>query len=109
MNYDYSKRGYLLPKGCKDLIDVLKQEAPMTPAVKTAVTEKGFFIAAQIIGFDSAALEITVEGRTLRITGKRCGSPTPFETNIDVPAGYDLNQARAAYFSGELRITIPTT
>lgn len=27
MNYDYSKRGYLLPKGCKDLIDVWKIEA----------------------------------------------------------------------------------
>ena len=27
MNYDYSKRDYLLPKGCKDLGDVLKLEA----------------------------------------------------------------------------------
>lgn len=24
MDYDYKKRGYLLPEGCKDLIDVLK-------------------------------------------------------------------------------------
>ena len=24
MNYNYSKRGYLLPEGCKDLIDGLK-------------------------------------------------------------------------------------
>ncbi len=27
MSPDYSKRDYLLPKGCKDLIDVLKLEA----------------------------------------------------------------------------------
>ena len=27
MNYDYSKRDYLLPEGCKDLFDVLKLEA----------------------------------------------------------------------------------
>lgn len=27
MIYDYSKRGYLLPKGCKDLMDVLRLEA----------------------------------------------------------------------------------
>ena len=27
MNYDYSKRDYLLPPGCKDLIDVQKLEA----------------------------------------------------------------------------------
>ncbi|MDB6064492.1 MAG: Translation initiation factor [Pedosphaera sp.] len=26
--YDYRKRGYLLPPGCKDLIDVLKCPAP---------------------------------------------------------------------------------
>src|SRR5258707_1071346 len=30
MNYDYCKRGYLLPEGCKDLIDVLN------------LTDKGF-------------------------------------------------------------------
>jgi hypothetical protein len=27
MNYDYTKRDYLLPGGCKDLIDVLNLEA----------------------------------------------------------------------------------
>jgi transcription termination/antitermination protein NusA len=27
MNYDYTKRGFLLPKGCKDLGDVLKRKA----------------------------------------------------------------------------------
>jgi hypothetical protein len=27
MNYDYHKRGYLLPDGCKDLIDVVKPKA----------------------------------------------------------------------------------
>jgi hypothetical protein len=31
MDYNYSKRGYLLPKGCKDLIDVLKLEAQHHP------------------------------------------------------------------------------
>ena len=32
MNYDYSKRGYLLPKGCKDLIDVRKLKDEHTAA-----------------------------------------------------------------------------
>src|SRR5437016_682311 len=27
MNFDYSKRGYLLPEGCKDLIDVWKLQS----------------------------------------------------------------------------------
>jgi hypothetical protein len=34
MDCDYQKRGYLLPEGCKDLIDVLKPKpspAPFTP------------------------------------------------------------------------------
>lgn len=30
MHYDYSKRSYLLPQGCKDLIDVLKLEKQHT-------------------------------------------------------------------------------
>jgi len=36
MNYDYSKRGYLLPEGCKDLIDVWKLNAPTTGAGQQA-------------------------------------------------------------------------
>ena len=28
MSPDYTKRGYLLPKGCKDLIDVIKLQGP---------------------------------------------------------------------------------
>jgi len=36
MDYDYSKRNYLLPKGCKDLIDVLKLAPKQKPSsVKT--------------------------------------------------------------------------
>lgn len=38
MNYDYKNRGYLLPEGCKDLIDVLKpkpQRKPITMMLPT--------------------------------------------------------------------------
>ena len=28
MNHDYSKRGFLLPQGCKDLIDVISFQKP---------------------------------------------------------------------------------
>ena len=30
MDYDYTKRSYLLPEGCKDLIDVLKLKHKLT-------------------------------------------------------------------------------
>lgn len=36
MNYDYSKRCYLLPEGCKDLSDVWKLKAPTTAARQQA-------------------------------------------------------------------------
>ena len=48
MNYDYNKRDYLLPEGCKDLIDVLKldaqrkaleQQTPKPPAPPQIVGE----------------------------------------------------------------------
>jgi len=31
MENEYMKRGYLLPEGCKDLIDVLESKAPSKP------------------------------------------------------------------------------
>ncbi|HWV98050.1 MAG TPA: translation initiation factor IF-2 N-terminal domain-containing protein [Candidatus Acidoferrum sp.] len=31
MEYDFMKRGYLLPEGCKDLIDVLKLKQKFAP------------------------------------------------------------------------------
>src|SRR5215472_9206323 len=31
MDYDFMKRGYLLPKGCKDLIDAMKLKASLLP------------------------------------------------------------------------------
>jgi hypothetical protein len=31
MDYDFMKRGYLLPKGCKDLIDAMKLKANFFP------------------------------------------------------------------------------
>jgi len=37
MKRDFSKRGYLLPKGCKDLVDVLKQKGGQSevPSIRT--------------------------------------------------------------------------
>ena len=31
----------------------------------------------------------------------------PFESIIQIPAGYDLSQAKAAYLNGFLRIDVP--
>lgn len=33
MSFEHFERGYLLPKGCKDLIDVIKLPAPRKPTI----------------------------------------------------------------------------
>lgn len=69
----------------------------------------------------SEHLEITVEGNKLRISGDRpdgCRPPNcsflvmeinygPFETVLELPAGYDLGQAKASYLNGFLRVDVP--
>ena len=66
-------------------------------------------------------LELTIEGNRLRISGHRPdGCRTEkckflvmeinygfFESVIELPDGYDLSQAKAAYQNGFLRIDVP--
>jgi HSP20 family molecular chaperone IbpA len=33
----------------------------------------------------------------------------PFQTDIDLPPGYDLSQAKAVYLNGFLRIDVPAS
>ena len=92
-----------------------------TPNTDIYVTESGLVIKAELSGMKSDSLEITVEGQRLRITGVRpdcCRAPHcsflvmeisygPFETLLDLPAGYDLGQAMAIYVNGFLRVDVP--
>ncbi len=92
-----------------------------TPNTDIYVTEGGLVIKAELAGMKSDSLEITVEGQRLRINGVRpdcCRSPKfnflvmeisygPFETVLDLPAGYDLTQAKAVYVNGFLRVDVP--
>jgi HSP20 family molecular chaperone IbpA len=99
MDFDYSKRGYLLPEGCKDLIDAIQPN--------TAITERGFVVTEQLPERQSIDIEIRVEGSILRITAKQFGSHAPFESTIEVPSGFVIAQASATYILDELRIVIP--
>ncbi|HEX7568971.1 MAG TPA: Hsp20/alpha crystallin family protein [Verrucomicrobiae bacterium] len=92
-----------------------------TPNTDIYVTETGLVIKAELAGMKSDSLEITVEGQRLRINGVRpdcCRAPKcsflvmeisygPFETVLDLPAGYDLSQAKAVYVNGFLRVDVP--
>jgi len=92
-----------------------------TPHTDVYVCEAGLVIKVELAGMKSDSLEIIVEGQRLRITGVRpdcCRSPQcsflvmeisygPFETVLDLPAGYDLTHAKAIYVNGFLRVDVP--
>ena len=92
-----------------------------TPHTDVYEGEQGLVIKVELAGMKSDSLEIIVEGQRLRITGVRpdcCRSAHcsflvmeisygPFETVLDLPAGYDLTRAKAIYVNGFLRIDVP--
>ena len=91
------------------------------PNTDVYVTDGGLVIKIELAGMKSENLEINVEGNRLRISGSRpdcCRAPKcnflmmeinygPFERFIELPSGYDLGQAKAAYLNGFLRIDVP--
>ncbi len=91
------------------------------PNTDVYVTDSGLVIKVELAGMRSENLEITVEGNRLRISGDRpdgCRAPKcsflvmeinygPFESVLELPPGYDLGQAKAAYLNGFLRIDVP--
>ena len=95
--------------------------AHWVPNTDVYATDNGLVIKVELAGMRSDNLEITIEGNRLRISGKRpdgCRAPKcsflvmeinygPFESMLELPPGYDLGQAKAAYLNGFLRIDVP--
>ena len=95
--------------------------AHWVPNTDVYATDNGLVIKVELAGMRSDNLEITIEGNRLRVSGNRpdgCRAPKcsflvmeinygPFETMLDLPPGYDLGQAKAAYLNGFLRIDVP--
>jgi len=91
------------------------------PNTDVYITDTGLVVKVELSGMKSDSLEITVEGNRLRICGNRpdgCRAPKcsflvmeisygPFESILELPPGYDLSQAKAAYVNGFLRIDVP--
>src|SRR5215471_7548410 len=96
-------------------------KAHWVPNTDVYVTDNGLVIKVELSGMRSENLEITVEGNRLRISGNRpdgCRAAKcsflvmeinygPFESVLELPAGYDLSQAKASYLNGFLRIDVP--
>ena len=95
--------------------------ANWVPNTDVYATDNGLVVKVELAGMRSEHLEITVEGARLRISGDRpdgCRAAKasflvmeinygPFESLLEVPPGYDLSQAKAAYLNGFLRIDVP--
>jgi HSP20 family protein len=95
--------------------------AHWVPNTDVYATDNGVVIKVELAGMRSEHLEITVESNRLRISGNRpdgCRSSKcsflkmeinygPFESVLELPPGYDLSQAKAAYLNGFLRIDVP--
>src|SRR4249920_2780586 len=95
--------------------------AHWVPNTDVYVTDNGLVVKVELAGMRSEHLEITVEGNRLRIRGNRpdgCRASKasflvmeinygPFESVLELPPGYDLSQAKAAYLNGFLRIDVP--
>jgi len=78
-------------------------------------------VQAELSSMRCENLEITVEGRRLRISGDRPNaefeaaetvlvheiSSGCFESVLELPEEYDLSHAKASYLNGVLRITVP--
>jgi HSP20 family protein len=91
------------------------------PNTDVFVSEGSLVINVELAGLQREDLELSFDGNRLRISGQRpdiCRAGKckflvmeihygPFECVIEVPAGYDLGQAKAIYQSGFLRIDIP--
>ena len=91
------------------------------PNTDIYVADSGLVIKVELAGMRSDHLEIIVVGNRLHITGERpdgCRAPKckflvmeinygPFESVLELPSGYDLTQAKAAYLNGFLRIDVP--
>lgn len=110
----YSQR---LPEGRRDS----GGQTHWIPNTDVYATEDGLVVKVELAGMRRDDLELAVEGNRLMITGQRpdgCRSPGSkflvmeinygsFECVIEIPAAYDLAQAKAAYQNGFLRVDVP--
>ena len=96
-------------------------ETSWVPNTDVYVCDQGLVIKVELAGMRREDLELVVESNRVRISGQRpdgCRAAKckllvmeidygAFETLIELPSGYDLSQARAAYQNGFLRIDVP--
>jgi HSP20 family protein len=93
------------------------------PNTDVYVTDGAIIIKVELAGMQRENLELTIDGNRLRIRGQRPDGCRPpqckflvmeinyggFENVIELPEGYDLSRAKAAYQNGFLRVDVPAS
>lgn len=91
------------------------------PNGDVSITEHGLVIKIELAGLRTDDLTIVIEGNEIHISGQRSHQTNlakseqlvtevdygPFERIFDIPSGYVLTLAKAAYLNGFLRIDVP--
>jgi HSP20 family protein len=91
------------------------------PNTDVYLAEEGLVVKVELAGLRREDLEIAVEGSRLIVSGHRldcCRGANcsflmmeinygHFESLIELPPGYDLGKAKAAYQNGFLRVDVP--
>ena len=100
---------------------VTNGETHWIPNTDVYATEGNLVIKVELAGMRREDLELTIDGSRLMISGQRPDGGRrskckflvveinygPFECVIEIPPGYDLAQAKAAYQNGFLRVEVP--
>jgi hypothetical protein len=113
MDYGYSNRNYLLPKGCKDLIDAIHMPRQIEHVI--TMQEGGIIFKFKVADLRRMDADVRFEQSCLRIIFNSPNGQASYgsfvqdrhETLIGVPSGYNLAKALTTYTEDEMRIFVP--
>ncbi|HEY1788311.1 MAG TPA: hypothetical protein VGJ73_09160 [Verrucomicrobiae bacterium] len=105
MEYSYSNRNCLLPKGCKDLIDAIH----LPPEISADISRKedGLIFRFKVSDLRRVDADIRFEQNCLRVVLRTADGQVPREKLFAVPSGYNLAKALTTYTEDEVRIFVP--
>jgi HSP20 family protein len=96
-------------------------DSSWSPNTDVYEVDDGLIIRVELSGMRREDLQLKAEGNMLRISGMRPDDQRPpqskfllmeisfgpFETTIELPSGYDLQEAKALYQNGFLSVEVP--
>lgn len=96
-------------------------DSSWSPNTDVYEVDDGLIIRVELSGMRREDLQLKAEGNMLRISGMRPDDQRPsqskfllmeisfgpFETTIELPSGYDLQEAKALYQNGFLTVQVP--